>query len=154
MRTREKRETFVLSREQVKDMAKLQNTIVEEGFEDFDDSKLITGLSIGGTVGSFLFSLPNPVTLTAGVIAVLSGNVEPISDACERLANEGQKYTLHLKEIIEENSQIDYIKVELPIFEFVDDDLQFVMSEGIVEKVRAYHSWVSPNQFPDIEWDM
>jgi hypothetical protein len=154
MNTRETTETFVLTKDQVFDMKKVQHAIKTDGFQNYDEDALISGLEQGAAVLAFAYMLPTPVTLAAGILSSLQAASGSMIDALENMCERGGTYLDHLHIIMDDNPEIEYLKVTLPCFEFIDEDYRIISGYGIVEKVRAYNEWVNPGVFGDIEWSV
>lgn len=152
-RTTEYVQDFIVTRDQLYSMKKAQYYMRIKGFTNTNEDALINNLSAFTGVLSFAFMLPTPVSLAAGIISALSAGITSIS-AITSMSIRGEDYLQNLVYILDEHPEIEQLKISMPCLEFVDQNFRILTGYGSVLKVRAYHEWVYPGYFPNINWSI
>lgn len=140
-RRKDTKATLVLSRSQLYSIKRAQFEIRMQGFTYVDEGKLAKNLSAYASILSLAFMLPTPVTLAAGVIAGIS-SIPSERDTIISMCRRGEDYLQSLIYLMDDNPQYDFVKVELPFLQFVDEEFRIISGYGRLIAVHVGSGWV------------
>jgi len=133
-------ETLVLSKQQLYDFRRAQFKIREDGYINPDQGKLSNGLQLFTGVLSFAFKLPTPLTLSAAVIASVLNFPSELA-TIKILCQYGENYLQALLYQFDEHPSWEYIEVELPFLEFINEKYRICQGHGILKATRIGGHW-------------